>query len=91
MLKSVHSARHKLFCESLKRARKDAGLTQQDVAKKLGEHQSFVSRYETGERRLDVIEFLEVAAALAVDPMKLLAEFSDGLTGKRRRRIHERH
>lgn len=72
MLKSVHSARHKLFCESLKRARKNAGLTQQDVAKKLGEHQSFVSRYETGERRLDVVEFLEVGAALGIDPVSHL-------------------
>lgn len=75
MLKSVHTARHKLFCESLKRARKAAGLTQQDVAKRLGEHQSFVSRYETGERRLDVIEYLEVAKALSVRPTGHLADF----------------
>lgn len=72
MRKSVHSARHKLFCESLKRARKDAGLTQQDVASRLGEHQSFVSRYETGERRLDVVEFLDVSAAMGIDPVSHL-------------------
>lgn len=68
MLKSVHTARHRLFCESLKRARIAAGLTQQEVAKLLREHQSFVSRYETGERRLDVVEYLEVAQILGIDP-----------------------
>ncbi|WP_428685376.1 helix-turn-helix domain-containing protein [Reyranella sp.] len=72
MLKSVHTARHKLFCASLKRARKDGGLTQQDVAKKLHEHQSFVSRYETGERRLDVVEYLEICSVIGVDPSEHL-------------------
>lgn len=85
MLKSVHTARHKLFCESLKRARKDAGLTQEDVAKKLGEHQSFVSRYEAGDRRLDVVEFFEVASALLIDPVAHLKAFSRALTLNRRR------
>lgn len=75
MLKSVHTARHKLFCESLRHARKAAGLTQQEVAKRLGEHQSFVSRYETGERRLDVVEYLEVTKAIAVDPPRHLRNF----------------
>jgi transcriptional regulator with XRE-family HTH domain len=68
MLKSIHSSRHMLFCESLRRARKRAGLSQERVAERLGEHQSFVSRYETGERRLDVVEFLAVAEALRMDP-----------------------
>jgi len=53
-------------------ARKAAGLTQEDLGKKLSGHQQFVSRYETGERRLDVIEFLEVAHVLGVDPGELL-------------------
>lgn len=85
MLKSVHTARHKLFCGSLKRARKLAGLTQQEVAKRLGEHQSFVSRYETGERRLDVLEFMEVSAALAIDPAAHLRAFHRKIAGLRRK------
>lgn len=76
MLKSVHTARHALFCESLKRARKAAGLTQVDVARLLREHQSFVSRYETGERRLDVVEFLEVAEILGIDPSRHIGELA---------------
>jgi transcriptional regulator with XRE-family HTH domain len=45
-------------------ARKDAGLTQTEVAVRLGRLQSYVSKYECGERRLDLIEFLEIADVL---------------------------
>ena len=44
------------FLELLKQARKDAQLTQTEAAKKLGKHQSFVAKCESGERRVDVIE-----------------------------------
>jgi len=53
-------------------AREDAGLTQVDVARKLGRPQSFVSKYERGERRLDLVEFLEVAGALRMNPVSFL-------------------
>lgn len=85
MLKSVHTARHKLFCESLKRVRKLTGLTQQEVAKRLGEHQSFVSRYETGERRLDIVEYIEVCAAIGVDPAVHLRSFERPTLRRRRK------
>ena len=55
-------------------ARHNTGLTQTALARKLGRPQSFVSKYETGERRLDVIEFLEVAEALAIDAGRILRE-----------------
>lgn len=48
------------------------GLTQVQLARRLQRPQSFVSKYERGERRLDVIEFLEVAHALGADPAALL-------------------
>ncbi|WP_348633308.1 helix-turn-helix transcriptional regulator [Mesorhizobium sp. M5C.F.Ca.IN.020.32.2.1] len=51
--------------------RKVKGLTQAQVAEKLGRPQSFVAKYEGGEWRLDVIEFLDVTAALA-DPCEIL-------------------
>jgi hypothetical protein len=44
------------------------------LAKKLGRPQSFVSKFERGERRLDVIEFLEVAKALSVDPARMIVD-----------------
>jgi transcriptional regulator with XRE-family HTH domain len=47
-------------------------LTQAEVAKRLGKPQSYVSKYETGERRLDVVEFLDVAAAVGTKASALL-------------------
>jgi transcriptional regulator with XRE-family HTH domain len=49
-------------------------LTQVALAKKLGRPQSFVSKFERGERRLDVIEFLEVARALSLDAARIVSE-----------------
>jgi transcriptional regulator with XRE-family HTH domain len=54
--------------------RKEAGLTQAELARRLGRPQSFVSKYERGERRLDVVEFLAVARALGADAAGLMAE-----------------
>jgi len=66
---------YKKFRELLVGVRKAAGLTQAELSQKLSRPQSFVSKYERGERRLDVIEFGEVAKALSVDPAKLLDTF----------------
>jgi transcriptional regulator with XRE-family HTH domain len=52
--------------------RDQAGLTQADVAERLGRPQSFVAKYEGGERRVEVIEFLKIASALGADPFRLL-------------------
>lgn len=54
------------------RARKDAGITQQQLAAKLGQRQTFVSKVELGERRLDVVEFVKIGIAIGVDPLALL-------------------
>jgi len=69
---SVFTARYERFRGLLVDARKRKGLTQHDVAARLGRPQSFVSKYERGERRLDVVEFLEVSGALGIDPHELL-------------------
>jgi transcriptional regulator with XRE-family HTH domain len=53
-------------------ARKDAKLTQATLAKAIEKPQSFVAKYENGERRLDVVEFLIVAHAIGVDPCEIL-------------------
>lgn len=58
--------------ELLAGAREQAGLTQTELATKLGRPQSFVAKYEGGERRLDVVEFLEVTTALGADPVAIL-------------------
>jgi transcriptional regulator with XRE-family HTH domain len=59
----------------LRETRQRAGLSQQHVADRLGRPQSFVAKYEGGERRLDVLEFISVAKALGVDPARLFREF----------------
>jgi transcriptional regulator with XRE-family HTH domain len=56
MEKSIHSARYAVFLKTLKAAREKAGLTQVQLAKRLGETQTFVFKCERGERRIDVME-----------------------------------
>jgi transcriptional regulator with XRE-family HTH domain len=57
----------------LRQAREDAGLSQRALATKLGVHASWVAKVELGERRLDVVEFIQVARALGRDPRRLFA------------------
>lgn len=72
-MKSTHSDPYQALLGLLKKARQDAGLTQAELAERLaGRPQSFVSKYERGERRLDVIEFLEVSRAIGTDPYRML-------------------
>lgn len=58
---SIYSARYQAFLRRLRDARIEAGLTQGEVAQKLNEPQSFVSRCESGERRVDIIELVDFA------------------------------
>ena len=71
--KSLGSARHKALVELLIQKREAAGMTQADLAARLGEYQSFVARLESGQRRIDVVEFLELADAVGFDPAKALS------------------
>lgn len=78
MPSSVFTQRHQEFIQFLVAARKAAGVTQVELADRLGRPQSFVSKVERGERRIDVIEFCQVAEALGRDPSELLGEFVGG-------------
>ncbi|WP_318245998.1 helix-turn-helix transcriptional regulator [Pseudomonas putida] len=69
---STYSDPYQLFLCLLVEARKESKLTQTLLSKRLGKPQSFVSKYERGERRLDVIEFLEVCKQLEADPYKIM-------------------
>lgn len=59
-------AEKKRFLSLVRQMRVDAGLRQADLARKLGEPQSFVSRYESGDRRLDVLELRHICGVLGV-------------------------
>ena len=67
MQKSVHTRSYKVLCERLVAARHAAGLTQTQLAKRLGRPQSFVAKFERGERRIDLVEFLEIADTLEMN------------------------
>ena len=71
-MKSLRSTEHVRLTEYLVAARERAGFTQQQLADKLGKHQSFVAKYEGGERRIDVIEFLHIARALGFDASRAI-------------------
>jgi transcriptional regulator with XRE-family HTH domain len=76
--KSIYSAEYQRLCGLLRQLRHEAGLTQVQVAARLGVPQSFVSKYESGERRLDVVELGHVAGVLGVS----LRDVLDRLDGQ---------
>lgn len=76
MKKIIYSEKQRKLCDLLVKRRRQAGLTQEQLAKKLGRPQSFVAKYEGGERRLDVIELLEVTRLLGADVGAILAKIS---------------
>ena len=73
-MKSNFTREYAVFLEVLINARKRQGLTQQALADLLNKPQSFVSKYESGERRLDVVEFCQLAKVIGQSPAELLQE-----------------
>jgi len=61
MTKSIYTKEYKSILQKLKRARQSVGLSQVEVAKKLGKPQSYVSKIESGERRIDIVELKQLA------------------------------
>lgn len=72
MEKSIYSKEYSLFLEHLRNAREEKGLTQIEVAEKIGQTQSFVSKVERGERRLDIIELREFCTAFGMPFVKFV-------------------
>lgn len=80
-MKSVFSHEYDIFRQCMIAARKEAQLTQATLAKSLKKPQSFVAKYENGERRLDVIEFLFVARVIGIDPCDILKRVEQEVSG----------
>ena len=83
----IHDPKYTIFREMLTTARTEQGLLQSHVAERLGKNQSFVSKYERGERRLDMPEFIEVADALGINIENFIARYklridSNGANGQ---------
>ena len=72
--KTLGTARHRALIAFLTKKRKEAGLSQSELAKALGEYQSFVARMEIGQRRVDVIEYENLAIILDFDVHEFFSE-----------------
>lgn len=75
MTGSTHAPDYQLMLEVLRETRKRKGVPQVVLAERLGNTQTFVSKCERGERRLDIVEFVEFAEALDVSPEDVFAAF----------------
>ncbi len=77
--RSLHTPDYAALIRVLIAARKENGLTQQDVAEKVGKPQSYIAKVEGGERRLDVVEFIALAKAMGARPSALFDRVVDAL------------
>lgn len=83
MEKSIGTADYVVFLRVLKRSRKAAGLTQTQLAERISETQSFVSKVERGELRLDLVQLRTVCLALDKDLGEFVKEFEAGIKNAR--------
>lgn len=82
MDKTIFSDANKKLCELLRDVRTEKGITQQELARLISEPQSFVSKYESGERRLDVVELYQICNALSIFFSDFTARFEQSLERK---------
>jgi len=78
--KSVYTPTYRRFLHSLVQSREKAGVTQVELAKRIGWQQTDISKVERGERRLDVVEFLQFAKAMDLDAAEFIRQFQDSLS-----------
>ncbi|MBT8524227.1 helix-turn-helix transcriptional regulator [Polynucleobacter paneuropaeus] len=69
--------KYELLRSELKKARVESGILQKDLAKTLRKPQSYISKIESGERNLDVIEFIQYCEGLGIDPTKWLRKLTE--------------
>lgn len=79
MRKSIFSAEQKRLQALLRQVRVAAGLSQQDLAEHLEKPQSFVSKYEQGERRLDLLELREICLGIGISLVDFVRRFEEGI------------
>jgi transcriptional regulator with XRE-family HTH domain len=89
MPKSAFSREYRALCRLLRECRLDLGLTQADLSQQLGRPQSFVSKYEVGERRLDVVELSRVCHSLGLTLGEFVNRFEKCLGRNKKLRIQK--
>ncbi|MCS4293766.1 transcriptional regulator with XRE-family HTH domain [Comamonas sp. BIGb0152] len=75
MYRSTHNPNYQLLLSVLTSTRKRMGVSQVELAQRLGNTQTFVSKCERGERRIDAVELVEFAEALGVPPLEVMTEY----------------
>jgi transcriptional regulator with XRE-family HTH domain len=75
MAASTHHHDYQLFISALRDARDRAGVTQQELANRIDNTQTFISKVERGERRLDFVETIEICEALSISPSTFLNHY----------------
>ena len=80
--KTIHQDAYQVLVERLRAARQSSQITQTELADRLGTDQSYVSKYERAERRLDVIELRSICRELGLDFLGFLAEFETELQSR---------
>ena len=86
-MKSIHLSAYRQFQSDLAELRQSVGLTQAALAKKLGRPQSYVSKVEAGDRRIDVVEYVQLIQAIGTDPEPLIGKLAALLKNSRNRHI----
>ena len=81
MRRWVSSQSYRVAISTVVDARNEAGLTQRQLAERLGKPPSFVAKIETGERRLDLVEFVAIGRALGLDPADFIARVDAAMPG----------
>lgn len=69
---TIRTKRHQRLVEILITARKQAGIRQAELARRVGKTQTFVTRFEAGQRRIDAIELLALCRIIGIDPVKMV-------------------
>jgi transcriptional regulator with XRE-family HTH domain len=79
MLKDQPTSAQEQLQQLLRQVRSEANLTQTDVAQRMGQPQSFVSKYESGERRLDILELRDVCQAIGIHLLEFVKRLEQAL------------
>ena len=82
MEKSLFTDGYEVFLQVLREARLASGLSQEDLAEEIGETQSFISKCERGERRIDVVELAAMCRALGITLAQFVEAYETALAGK---------
>jgi len=85
-MKSIFTQEYQIAIDQLKDARIKASLTQKYIADKLSKSQSFVSKYENRERRLDIVEFVSICRLIDIDPCRIIQRMKFQPPGMRSRK-----